>query len=552
VRADPCDKLQPLSAHLPHTMQAKAPPFSHLVLDTNAMITGATLPGLAERYFTVEQVLAEVRDVRARAVLDTLPFKLETRLPAESSIEAVKAFAKLTGDLTKLSTVDILVLALTHQLEKEVNGTTFIRTEPPKVVTKAALPHGGSAAPHRPAVAATAVTGAPAEASGAGVGAAAPTPVCRFYRSKAGCRNGEACRFLHPSHAPVDTVAELSSVAVWSAVEGSGAEAAVAAAGDATAARSGPVLSAPTTASTEASGGKASTVAGACSDAAAHGPAGCGGGTDHSEGEDDSDGFDDDDDGAGLWIGPGMDGPAPLPAATATATAGKLAPVASSALPFGYEIVHGASFAPSGSEGGEGARRLVGCITSDFAMQNVLLQMGLNLASVGGKVVRSVRSWVLKCDACFTITDDMSRLFCKACGNATLSRLGVTLGPDGAPRYHYKKNRTVSTRGTVYSLPAPKGGRDGATGDLLLREDQLLTGAWAVRVRTSKGAGEREGLFSHRLNTLSGVNPDSLAAGMSGKGVKGAGRVGTGVGVAGTDIVVGFGKRNPNERRRRR
>jgi RNA-binding protein NOB1 len=42
-----------------------------------------------------------------------------------------------------------------------------------------------------------------------------------------------------------------------------------------------------------------------------------------------------------------------------------------------------------------------GCMTADFAMQNVLLQMGLSLVSVEGKRIEKVKSWVLRCHACF-------------------------------------------------------------------------------------------------------------------------------------------------------
>lgn len=43
----------------------------------------------------------------------------------------------------------------------------------------------------------------------------------------------------------------------------------------------------------------------------------------------------------------------------------------------------------------------VGCMTADFAMQNVLLQMGLSLISTDGKRIQKVKSWVLRCHACF-------------------------------------------------------------------------------------------------------------------------------------------------------
>ena len=273
----------------------------------------------------------------------------------------------------------------------------------------------------------------------------------------------------------------------------------------------------------------------------------------------------------GLWIGVGasvtsaphalaesaLGGAAPSPnTASSTAAAASALPVApvleSSAFPFGYEIVHGASFEPGGAAAAgadaDGTPRvLVGCITTDFAMQNVLLQLGLQLASTGGKVVRSVKSWVFKCDACFTICTDMSKLFCPRCGGATLARLGVTVGPDGAPRYHYKRERTFNNRGTIFPLPAPRGGRDAMRTDLLLREDQLLTGAWAVKVRTGGAAAEREGLCSSRLALLPGASGGGADTGGGGGGGRRGGTSGTDV--AGSGIVVGYGRRNPNASR---
>lgn len=42
-----------------------------------------------------------------------------------------------------------------------------------------------------------------------------------------------------------------------------------------------------------------------------------------------------------------------------------------------------------------------GCMTADFAMQNVLLQIGLNLVGLEGKRIEKIKSWVLRCHACF-------------------------------------------------------------------------------------------------------------------------------------------------------
>ena len=60
---------------------------------------------------------------------------------------------------------------------------------------------------------------------------------------------------------------------------------------------------------------------------------------------------------------------------------------------------------PSEDSGRKGKQNqktvLVGCMTADFAMQNVLLQMGLGLVGVEGKRIERVKSWVLRCHACF-------------------------------------------------------------------------------------------------------------------------------------------------------
>jgi RNA-binding protein NOB1 len=40
-------------------------------------------------------------------------------------------------------------------------------------------------------------------------------------------------------------------------------------------------------------------------------------------------------------------------------------------------------------------------LTGDYAMQNVALQIGLNVLGVGGKRIRDVKTWVLRCYGCF-------------------------------------------------------------------------------------------------------------------------------------------------------
>ena len=78
------------------------------------------------------------------------------------------------------------------------------------------------------------------------------------------------------------------------------------------------------------------------------------------------------------------------------------------------------------------------------------------------------------------ICKDSSRKFCPSCGGPTLLRASVTIsspraGPNTpAVQVHLKKNFQFKTRGTIYSIPAPKPGsaKTGPGEGLILREDQ--------------------------------------------------------------------------------
>ncbi|KAL5350498.1 20S-pre-rRNA D-site endonuclease nob1 [Pseudogymnoascus australis] len=124
----------------------------------------------------------------------------------------------------------------------------------------------------------------------------------------------------------------------------------------------------------------------------------------------------------------------------------------------------------------------VACITSDFAMQNVLLRMNLNLLSPTLTRVRQLKTWVLRCHACFDVTKDMSKQFCTRCGKPTLLRVSCSTEKDGTFKVHLKKNKQWSSRGNVYSIPKPVagsantraggGGKGGWGQTLILAEDQ--------------------------------------------------------------------------------
>ncbi|CAI5526422.1 unnamed protein product [Closterium sp. Naga37s-1] len=129
----------------------------------------------------------------------------------------------------------------------------------------------------------------------------------------------------------------------------------------------------------------------------------------------------------------------------------------------------------------------VALMTSDYAMQNVALQMGLRLLSAqSGMRIAQVHRWVQRCSACSAVTPDMTRVFCPDCGNGTtLNKVTVTVGVDGVVHAGVRKRHNI--RGSKFSLPVPKGGRTGAAKDPVLREDQLLPKNGRRRFTKKKG-----------------------------------------------------------------
>ena len=176
------------------------------------------------------------------------------------------------------------------------------------------------------------------------------------------------------------------------------------------------------------------------------------------------------------------------------------------------------------------------CATTDFAMQNVILQMNLELLSVDGVRIRRLKTWVTRCGACFTIygndcgnkssgSSSSGRLFCDKCGSNTLQRIAASVDRDtGRLKLHMKKNYQYNTRGTKFSLPKAGTGNK-YEGDLLLAEDQLLYGAWNQKVRKGKSKTSGQSIFGSDLASDLGCITDLTRR---------------------DDIRVGFGRRNPN------
>jgi len=167
------------------------------------------------------------------------------------------------------------------------------------------------------------------------------------------------------------------------------------------------------------------------------------------------------------------------------------------------------------------------CATTDFAMQNVILQMNLELLSVNGVKVQKLKSWVSRCAACFHVytgeENNGKRLFCARCGSSSLQRIAASVDSrTGRLKLHLKKNYKSNKRGTQFALPKP-GTQNRFMGDLLLAEDQLMYGALGQRARTSKSKKEAQSLFGSDITTSVGCDLTKRS-----------------------DIKVGLGRKNPN------
>ncbi|XP_016308518.1 RNA-binding protein NOB1 [Sinocyclocheilus anshuiensis] len=143
----------------------------------------------------------------------------------------------------------------------------------------------------------------------------------------------------------------------------------------------------------------------------------------------------------------------------------------------------------------------VGCLTTDFAMQNVLIQIGLHVLSVNGMLIKNTRSYILRCHACFKTTTNMNKSFCPHCGNDTLKKVAVGINKDGTMQMHFSRNsKVLNPKGKRYSLPLPQGGKHANNPHLV--DDQRFP-----QQRLSKKARQKTDVFDP--DYLAGSSPFS-------------------------------------------
>lgn len=198
---------------------------------------------------------------------------------------------------------------------------------------------------------------------------------------------------------------------------------------------------------------------------------------------------------------------------------------------------------------------------------------------------------------CIRLCKNPEKRFCPSCGGATLLRTSITYVPSTPQNpqgyiLHLKQNYNYRLRGTQYSLPTPQMGKAGGLGKKaapVLREDQKewIKGVKSNEVRQQKEQRalvkavldeEKKGKGKARANGPGGGGTsstgffqgaggayglESAMLGMAGpkggiehqKGRRRGGKNGAG-GETRLDSsglpVIGMGRKNPNESRRRR
>ncbi|TFK55586.1 hypothetical protein OE88DRAFT_1621259 [Heliocybe sulcata] len=461
----------------------RKPSCEHLVLDAGPLLSLSPLRGLAETYYTVPQVLDELKDPRAREHFEKLGLSaginIRVQAPDSASLAQVIQSAKSTGDYSVLSHADLCVLALTYALHSQHKSPAS--GAPPAAESsesKGPAPSSPTESKDETSLVDETVEQVTEQVSHLNVDAEEPAV-------------GEEDQSQDPLEAKDRDEEEREPLDVELQHINNGVD---------------EIAETP----------QSSQPPGPASDAPLY--------------QDPSD----EDDGEGEWITPD-----------------------NVALHKSRHL----DFLPSTPSDSKQEIMKVGCMTADFAMQNVLLQMGLNLVSVDGKKIERVKTWVLRCHACFKICKDSTKKFCPSCGNATLLRASVTISSPTASasapamQVHLKKNFQWKLRGTKYSIPSPKSGsaKTGNGEGLILREDQIEYQR-AKKKADAKREREERKMLNNAVKTGgeavvmgSWMDPDwvpeIISVGAGGKGRSSRG---------GDMPTIGYGRKNPNEKRRKR
>ncbi|VTZ68168.1 RNA-binding protein NOB1, putative [Plasmodium chabaudi chabaudi] len=122
----------------------------------------------------------------------------------------------------------------------------------------------------------------------------------------------------------------------------------------------------------------------------------------------------------------------------------------------------------------------IACVTTDYAMQNVLYQVGLNVITIDGYQISSIKLWGYICTSCYFFMRKNSLLFCSKCGNNSLRKVNVIVDNELKKLVVKIPNFKVNYKNTIFSIPKKKNKNKSKNKyeDKLqiFREDELLIG----------------------------------------------------------------------------
>ncbi|XP_077983472.1 RNA-binding protein NOB1-like [Glandiceps talaboti] len=499
---------------------------AHVIADSGAFIKNAPIQEVAENVYAIQDVISEIRDSATKKRLAVLPYEIQYREPSSEHILTVREFAKKTGDYPSLSAVDIRLMALAYQLTKEHIGIDHLKSEPDKQTTWSSS--------SRPLEKPTNIAGwyLPPKSN---VKQTSPelqgdvdnvntrledVSIDEDIHSNEKTKEGNVIEEIQSKNISKTNSNNVESeVSEGVAVEEKHKDC-----------LSGEVLEKSTEERTQNEGGLESNYNKVDEQDTVNEQAS----VEHddkeqkqsshhqkdkgdqeqgdSEGEDgdDDEGDDDDeeeeeeeeeeedDDDDGGWITP------------------KNIHKVKAEINDNLQPLESVS---------------VACMTADFAMQNVLIQMGIPVLAISGMLIKRAKSYVLKCHACFKVTKIMTKQFCPTCGNHTLRKIAVTVNEDGTEHYHISRRKQDTTRGLKYTLPLPKGGKH--SNNPVLVEDQPIP-----QNRSSKKSYQKTNAFDP--DYVANMSPFATRDVTSRAALLGVSRINSGH------------RKNPNENRRKK
>ncbi|XP_029000007.1 RNA-binding protein NOB1 isoform X2 [Betta splendens] len=391
----------------------------HVVADAGAFLKKAPLQDIGKNIYTLKDVVDEIRDKATRRSLAVLPYQLIFREPHPEHVRHVTEFSKRTGDYPSLSATDIKVLALTYQLELEHVGSQHMRREQEvKVNVNFTQCHPETpfnvAGFHFPSKSAGGSTSRTARAETLDPDDGDQFNSFQFWREPVLSLDCDLLDLLGPVQAPNSGNRDKQTCPTTP---------------DSNEFNSFQFWREPLPCVDDSLLDLLKTEDVSVSNMSPE--------TNGQSDEDKENEPDDDDDDGGGWITPSNIRQVTMDSADWTS-------------PVDVKV---------------------GCLTTDFAMQNVLIQIGLHVLSVDGMLIKQARNYILRCHACFKTTTNMNKAFCPHCGNKTLKKVAVTVREDGSVQMHFSKNpKVLNSRGLRHSLPLPQGGKH--TDNPHLVEDQ--------------------------------------------------------------------------------